>query len=246
MQNQGQRIRLSFGGSLTSTIRTLLWINGLTFVFYSLASPEVQGQVFALLGLVPGAVTGEWALWQPITYLFLHGNFWHLLFNMLGLWWFGTDLERFWGAKRFLRFYFFTGVGGALAAIAMAPEAFTITVGASGAIFGVLVGYAILFPNREIYLYFVLPVKAKYLVTGFCLITAISLLRGQGGTVSHIAHFGGIVFALLWFGYLYSGFNVRSYLKGLQKNRRRRKFRVVPPKKDDDDPFGTYDNKTIH
>jgi membrane associated rhomboid family serine protease len=247
MRNEYQQMRFTFGGSLTPAVKALLLINGLAFFLLSLADAGLRNECHALLGLVPALVTKRLALWQPVTYLFLHAGFVHLSLNMLQVWWFGADLERFWGTRQFLAYYFFTGVGAAAAAVAIAPSSDTVTIGASGAVFGLLVAYAILFPNRVIYLYFVIPVKAKYLVAAMGLVELLAVIHGSQGGVSNIAHFGGILFGLLWFGYRFSGLSPKGVWQSLQRRRLRRKLRLVRPKQEgDDDPFGNYSNKTLH
>ena len=161
---------------------------------------------------------------QLITHMFMHGGFAHIFFNMYALWLFGTILERVWGPQRFLSFYLITGLGAvALHVFVQAmiihhfagtyfptPEIaeqsqnirtiyFSNTVGASGAIFGVLVGFGMLFPNTELYIYFIpIPIKAKYLVIGY---VALELFMGvanrQGDNVAHFAHLGGALFGFL-------------------------------------------------
>ena len=163
--------------------------------------------------------------WQPFTHMFMHGGFWHLFFNMYTLFIFGTVLERVWGTKKFLVFYFVTGLGAALihtgvewiqmqswlgAAADGSPAALasihamkmTPTVGASGAIYGVLMGYAMLYPDSMLTLLFPpISLKAKWFVLVFA---GIELLLGVTGTqagVAHFAHLGGLVFGFLMIWY---------------------------------------------
>lgn len=161
------------------------------------------------LGLVPAAVFGELALWQVVTYMFLHdtAGVGHILINMLSLWMFGTDLERAWGTRFFTKYYLVTGIGAAVTTLAVAlwvdEVYYTVTVGASGAIYGLLLAYGLSYPNRHIYLYFVFPIPARYFVMIVGAIAFLSSLGGPGGGVAHTAHLGGLVV-----GYL--------YLKGLR------------------------------
>lgn len=131
--------------------------------------------------------------WQVLTYMFLHAGFFHLFFNMLALWMFGVELENVWGSRKFLVFYLLCGVGGALSnlLVGMIAGQGAPTVGASGAVFGVLLAFGMLFPNRLIYIYFLLPIRAKYMVM---LWIGLELLYGVTGTtdgVAHFAHLGG-------------------------------------------------------
>ncbi len=158
---------------------------------------NVDGQLFSLREICPY----NFELWQPVTYMFLHGGMWHIGFNMLALWMFGTMLERIWGMKRFLFFYFFCGIGAGLlvAVIAMITggrEMFTVTIGASGSVLGLLAAYGRLFPDNVIYMYF-MPIKAKYAVWifgGFSLLFAFS---GSLAGISHWGHLGGILFGII-------------------------------------------------
>jgi membrane associated rhomboid family serine protease len=137
--------------------------------------------------------------WQLLTYLFMHGNFWHLFLNMLALWMFGKELETIWGSKKFLTYYMMCGVGAGIANILITPlfsKLLLPTVGASGSIFGVLVAFGMLFPNREIYLYFFIPVKAKYLVIFYMLVELFSV--GSNSTIAHVAHLGGALVGFIY------------------------------------------------
>ena len=153
--------------------------------------------------------------WQFITYMFMHGNFSHLFFNMFALWMFGYALENYWGSKRFLVYYLITGVGAALiqtGVLALEIRGMTqglppfaaqhyinqiVTVGASGAVYGILLAFGMCFPNVRIFLYFFFPIKAKWFVIIY---GVIELFAGIGGTadgVAHFAHLGGMIFGLL-------------------------------------------------
>jgi membrane associated rhomboid family serine protease len=144
--------------------------------------------------------------WQLLTYMFLHGGFWHVLFNMLALWMFGMELENTWGSRKFLLFYLVCGVGAGITHMFVAPLVGQgdPTVGASGAVFGVLVGFAMLFPNRPVYIYFLLPVKAKYLIIAwiglelFYGVTGNTAVAGTGDGIAHFAHLGGAAVGFLF------------------------------------------------
>ena len=159
--------------------------------------------------------------WQIITHMFMHGGFWHIFFNMYTLFIFGCVLERMWGPKKFLLFYFVTGIGAALmhtgvqaiemqvymsqaaegsasAIQAIHALKMTPTVGASGAIYGVLIGYAMLFPDSVLTLIFPpVALKAKWFVVIFAVIELFTGIFGMGGSVAHFAHLGGMLFGWL-------------------------------------------------
>ena len=184
----------AFGpGPLPPAIKALIIANVVMFLVQRLV-PGVTG----LLGLTPEAVIERLRLWQPLSYMFLHGGVFHILFNMLTLWMFGTEFERMWGTRNFLRYYFTCGLAAAAATLLLALLPFDFaelmyvvpTIGASGAIYGVLVAYGVYFPNRPIYMYLVFPIPAKYFVI---LLGAIAFLADQGGGIAHAAHLGGAV-----------------------------------------------------
>jgi membrane associated rhomboid family serine protease len=143
-------------------------------------------------------VVDDFYVWQVVSYMFLHDGPWHLIFNMLVLWLIGSALEREWGGKQFLRYYLVCGLGGALFFMIFDYKTTIPVVGASGGVFGVLLAYAMLFPNNPIYLYFLLPVKAKHLVAG---LVVVQLALGISGpkNVAYCAHLGGMAAGLLFF-----------------------------------------------
>lgn len=130
--------------------------------------------------------------WQLVTYLFMHADFWHIFLNMFALWMFGMELENIWGSRKFMAYYFMCGIGAGLANLLIAPLFTTInvpTVGASGAVYGILVAFGMLFPDRPIYMYFLFPIKAKYFVAIYILIELFSV--GSNSGIAHVAHLGG-------------------------------------------------------
>jgi membrane associated rhomboid family serine protease len=160
------------------------------------------GQIF---GVSRAGVFQRFMIWQPLTYLFLHGGLWHLIWNMFALWVFGCDVERAWGTRRFLFYYFLTGVGAGLCILCLG-EPNVPTIGASGAVLGVLVAFAMFFPNRMItlLLFFVLPVrvKAKHLAIGYAALTFFYLIGSpSAGGISHLGHFGGMAIGYLYVRY---------------------------------------------
>ncbi|MBK8382208.1 MAG: rhomboid family intramembrane serine protease [Ignavibacteria bacterium] len=138
--------------------------------------------------------------WQIITYMFLHGGFFHLLLNMFALWMFGAELENVWGQNRFLMYYMLCGIGAGICNLFIAPLFTSVgpTVGASGAIYGILVAFGYLFPERKIYIYGILPVKAKFLVLFYMLIEVFSVAGGTDSGIAHMAHLGGGVVGLIY------------------------------------------------
>ena len=183
--------------NLPTVTKNLLIINVLCF-FGTIVARKYGVDLTDILGL-HFFMASDFKLFQLVTYMFMHGNFAHLFFNMYTLYVFGTVLERVWGTRKFLLYYFVTGIGAALVHIGVQwlTGDFALTVGASGAIYGILMGYAMLYPDSTLML--LLPpvsVKAKWLVLIFA---GIELLLGVTGTqagVAHFAHLGGLVFGL--------------------------------------------------
>jgi membrane associated rhomboid family serine protease len=223
-------ISYSFGpGPMTPVIKALIIANVIAFVGTWIAG---QGTVFPLLGLVPHQVFRGW-LWQVVTYLFLHANLFHLLFNMLALWMFGVELERGWGSRYFLKYYFICGLGAAVSMLlvslipAFSILDFTPTVGASGAIYGILLAFALYFPNRPILMFMLFPVPARYAVMIMGGIALISSFDGPGGT-AHAAHLGGLVVGYLFLkgGRLHLMSEVQYRIAKWRVNRIKRRFDV--------------------
>ena len=190
----------SFGpGPISTALKTLIGANVAAFVITSLM-PGLKDH----LGLVPKLVLERFELWQLATYMFLHGGIFHILFNMLALWMFGTELERIWGTRYFLKFYFVTGIGAAALTVMFSLLPFDLarvvygsnTMGASGAIYGLLLAYAMYFPDRPILLV-VFPVPAKIAVTILGAIALFSSLSESGG-VANATHLGGLLVAYLF------------------------------------------------
>jgi membrane associated rhomboid family serine protease len=190
--------RFSFGYGLTPVIKKLMIIMGAVFLLQMV----VSGWINFYLGLVPILVWKKYFLWQLFTYIFLHGGFSHILFNLLALWMFGGELESYWGSKKFLRFFLFCGIGAGICTVVFSPYQFIPVIGASGAIYGILLAYGWLFPNRLIYIYFLFPIPAKYFVIIFGFLEFLYFSRGgTGGGVAHLTHLGGLLFGLFYMAY---------------------------------------------
>jgi membrane associated rhomboid family serine protease len=185
-------------GGLPQGIKGLLIANTAVFLVQYFGG-RALGELFTYFALYPDAVVKFFMIWQLFTYLFLHGGVMHLLWNMLALWMFGTELERLWGTNRFLRFYFICGVGAGLCVV-IANYLFGNpsqgTIGASGAIYGLLAANAVLWPDRVILFNFLIPIKMKYYVM---IIGGIAFLgaRNINSGVSEVAHLTGMAFGYL-------------------------------------------------
>lgn len=202
--------------NVPAAVRNIIFINALVMVM-TMLNQEFMYEHFALF--YPTSPFFHW--WQPLTHMFMHGGFWHLFFNMYTLYIFGSVLERVWGTRKFLIFYFVTGLGAAfvhtgvewlqmqhwigLAADGSAAAQASIhalkmtpTVGASGAIYGVLMGYAMLYPDSVLTLIFPpISLKAKWFVLIFAAIELLTGVTGTGGGIAHFAHLGGLIFGFI-------------------------------------------------
>jgi len=178
----------------TDAIKILVSVNFGIFLLQTIARTE--GMFFPLFGLVPKMVWSEFMLWQPFTYLFFHGSIWHVLINMFILWMFGSELERLWGKEHFLKFYFVTGVGAGLVTIIFGLNSMTPIVGASGAVYGVLLAYGLTYPNRTVYLYGIIPIKSLWFVIGIGVIAFMSSFDNIS-QISHLTHLSGMVIGYL-------------------------------------------------
>lgn len=211
--NQG---RGGLMANVPTAIKNIIIINVLVMIM-TMLNEDFMYETFSLF--YPTSPFFHW--WQPVTHMFMHGGFWHLFFNMYTLYIFGSVLERVWGTRKFLVFYFVTGLGAALihtgvewiqmqSWLGQAAEGsaaalssihalkMTPTVGASGAIYGVLMGYAMLYPDSVLTLIFPpVSMKAKWFVLIFAAIELLTGLTGTGGGIAHFAHLGGLIFGYL-------------------------------------------------
>ncbi len=163
---------------------------------YAPFAPDVGYTIFRTISEIPGF----WP-WQLVTYGFLHGGFGHLFFNMFALWMFGLQLENSWGSRRFAIFYFVCVIGAGLIQMLVMWGAPVPTIGASGGVFGILLGFGMMFPNQPIYLYFMFPIKAKWFVIGYGLIELWAGVTGTQQGVAHFAHLGGMLFGFILIQY---------------------------------------------
>lgn len=179
--------------NLPPAIRALMIANVVGFLA-GLVVPDLHN----LFGLVPQQAIFQRWIWQPFTYLFLHGNIWHLVFNLFALWMFGMPVESQWGERDFLKYYFLCGLGAAAAHLAMDPHAMIPVIGASGSVYGLLVAFAMLYPDAVVYLYFLIPIKAAHMALLFGAIEFFAGATGSTPGVARFAHLGGMLT-----GYLY-------------------------------------------
>ena len=230
--SRGGTLRL--GPQLTPAVKYLI----LTCVgVFFLSSVGAGREMILMFGLTPNSVLTKLFVWQPLTYLFFHADFYHILMNMFVLWMFGCEMERYLGSREFVRFFLITGAGAGLLSLAAHPFSTIPTIGASGAIYGILLAYGTLFPERLVYLYFLFPIKVKYFVAALFGLAFLSALGSSGSAVDHVAHLGGGLVAFLYLKGLLSWQKLREIYYRWRLKRLRRNFKVYENKKrrpDDD------------
>ncbi|MBA7484210.1 hypothetical protein ES707_19734 [subsurface metagenome] len=212
-----------WGRPRSTIIKGLIIVNLAIWILVTLTGTDRL--LFPVFGLVPRLVWSRLTVWQPITYMFLHADFWHVALNMFVLWMFGSELEREWGRASFLRYYFITGVGAGLVTVLFSLNSTIPVIGASGAIYGVLLAYGLAYPNREVYLYFMFPVKVKYFVGFLAIMAFLASIQPGVSAISHLTHLSGMV---IGWAYLKSGWQSTWYRLGqrvanLQQERQVRK-----------------------
>jgi len=180
----------------TDAIKILVSVNFGIYILQSVSGKE--DVFFRLFGLVPSTFISDLMLWQPFTYLFFHAPFYssvgisHVLLNMLGLWVFGRELEQAWGKTKFLRYYFTTGIGSGLITYFFQIGSDNPVIGASGAVYGILLAYGISYPNRMLYIWGLIPVRSMWLVIVMGSIAFFGLLGNADG-ISHVTHISGML-----------------------------------------------------
>ena len=180
----------------TDAIKILVSVNFGIYILQSVSGKE--DVFFRLFGLVPSTFISDLMLWQPFTYLFFHAPFYssvgisHVLLNMLGLWVFGRELEQAWGKTKFLRYYFTTGIGSGLITYFFQISSDNPVIGASGAVYGILLAYGISYPNRMLYIWGLIPVRSMWLVIVMGSIAFFGLLGNADG-ISHVTHISGML-----------------------------------------------------
>ncbi len=217
-------------GPVPPAVKGLIAVNVAVYVLQILAP---RGALIAWFGLIPVRVFAAGEIWRLFTYQFLHGGVWHLGLNMLILWMFGTELEHRWGQRFFLKYYLLCGVGGGVTYALVRAGSPIPSVGASGAIYGVLLAYGLWFPNRIVLLAFLFPIRVRHLIVFLVVLELLQAMESTGAGIAYAAHLGG-----MGFGYLYlrkwTGGGLRLAVPGWHDLRRayfRWKFRRLQRKR---------------
>lgn len=210
-----------FGGfHLTPWVKKLIIANFAVFVFLALLGNAGTGLV-GYLAFSPSRIIFQ--PWTVLTYMFVHGGFMHLLINMLVLWMFGSPVEGAWGSKEFIKYYLICGLGAAALSFVFAFN--HSVVGASGAVFGVALAFAMMWPDAPIYIFGIFPIPAKVLVGIYVVIDLLSALTGPGDGVAHFAHLGGFAAGFL---YIKMDASTGNPMQKLQRMVSRRRLKVIP------------------
>jgi membrane associated rhomboid family serine protease len=238
---------ISFGPPLTPVAKRLIIFMAAVFVVTYIPYAIFHWDApYLWLALQPEDILHRFYFWELVTYLFLHMGFFHVIFNMFALWMFGSDLESLWRSKKFLFYFFLTGIGAGVTAVLLnallRPGIPTATVGCSGAVYGLLLAYGMIFPERPIYLYLLIPIKAKWFVLIMGLIEFVSSFSTPSSGVSNVAHLGGMLFGFL---YLRGGglpYRLQLRYHEWRRTRLRRKFEVYMRRHEKKDEAGRWIN----
>lgn len=235
----------SYSEFLPPGVKWLLIVNTAIWLLDFFAVRTGNGRFFQHFALMPAAVLKALAVWQLVTYMFLHDpfGFFHIAFNMLTLWMFGLTLERDWGTRQFLKFYFLCGVGAGVCVVianALVGDWNSLTIGSSGAIYGLLMAFGMLYPNDTVLFGFLFPIKAKYFVMIIGAIAFLSTFNADSG-ISNFAHLGGMLFGYLYLksqrrrlrGFDWTGSLERRY-QAWKVERAKKKFQVYLRKQGSD------------
>ncbi|MFC1504588.1 rhomboid family intramembrane serine protease [Spirochaetota bacterium] len=209
MRNYSRGPSFNFLGNIPSATKILLFANIILFLLQNLVPSLTNYFALSFRG-----VFLKFQIWQIGTYMFLHGSFLHIFFNMFVLLMVGRELESYWGKNEFLKYFFFCGIGAGVSIFLLdlffylnamyfhffqGVRAFYPTVGASGAILGLLLAYGLFFPDRQVLVFFIIPMRMKYFLILIGVISLFFILFGGGGNISHVGHFGGIISGIIYF-----------------------------------------------
>ena len=208
------------GGRMTPAVKGLLIACGVVFLLQIF----IGRWMVVHFGLTPALVVGEFKVWQLGTYLFLHDtrSIFHIFFNMFMLWMFGCELERYWGRNEFLKYYFITGIGAGF--FQFFSDWMIPTIGASGAIYGLLLAYGLLFPDRRVLFFFIIPMKMKHVVIVCAVLVFLGTYGRSPDGIAHFAHMGGMVVGYL---YLKRFSQIARLARDLKWRFKRRRIKVM-------------------
>ncbi|MFH1728151.1 MAG: rhomboid family intramembrane serine protease [Pseudomonadota bacterium] len=243
MHNQRQfRPQISFGGPLQKGVKKIIIITIVTYIIQTIAG-SINLPFIGLFSLVPDFVKSQYFVWQLLTYNFLHGGVFHILINMLVLYMFGNEIETVFGQKRFIIYYLLCGIGAGIITVIFSSNSLIPVVGASGAIYGLLMAYALLFPNRQVLFMMIFPIKVKWMVTIFIAVEFFGTIEYSRDGISHVSHLGGLLIGFLYFLFVIK----RDVIKRIQRTyTSRTENKDIFLVKNDEYEVKDDDEKTFH
>lgn len=232
---------------LPSTTTVVMWFIGicLAFFFFQVMTtlPEGIDMLTKKLGLIPIDVWKNFQIWRLVSYIFLHGSLIHLLLNLFVFWMFGGELERLWGSREFLKYILIGGIGAGLFQLIFSFKSDIPIIGASGVVFSLLLAYSMTFPEKKIYLYLVIPIKAKYLAILFGVLELLMIFSSSKGNIAHFAHLGGMLFGFIYLKFIKKNYkNNRDLKNNIKRYKNNINLHKIIPKKPN--PI-LYDNETL-
>lgn len=214
---------------LPDGIKSIIIVNVIIYIFLELSG--LKSEIFRQFGLIPSKTLFEANIWQPFTYMFLHDGFFHILLNMLFLWMFGKEVEISWGKIAFYKYYLVTGVGSGLLNAIIHYNSNIPVVGASGAVFGILLAFSMIYPNRIVLLYGLVPMKVKYLVMGLAAIALFSSILMKDSRISHLTHLSGMITGFIYLNWNWLKWKLKSTTKPKVKQKPTNVFSVNEEKR---------------
>ena len=210
-------------------IKNIIIVNIVIYILLELSG--LKSDIFRQFGLIPVKTLFEANIWQPFTYMFLHDGFFHILLNMLFLWMFGKEVEISWGKIAFYKYYLVTGVGSGLLNAMIHYNSTIPVVGASGAVFGILLAFAMIYPNRIVLLYGLVPMKVKFLVIGMALIALFSSILLKDSRISHLTHLSGMITGWVYLNWNWLKWKLNSSFQPKKKSNPAKVFSVNEEKR---------------
>ena len=194
--NPFNKLNIRFNKSLPETVKFIIIVNVIIFIITEIFG--LKYIFFEIFGLIPRFSWESLKIWQPLTYIFLHSGFFHIFINMLVLWMFGKELEYRWGKNKFLLYYLVTGIGSGILTVLYDPYSIIPIVGASGAIYGILIAYTLIYPNRKVYIYGIFPMQIKFMMILLGLTAFFASFLQTNSSISHVTHLAGMVVGFIF------------------------------------------------
>lgn len=213
-ESMGSAFKRGYDG-LPSAIRTIITINAAVFLLQVLSFGVLNNWMNTWLGFDPQPLVALTQPWRLLTYQFLHAHVFHILFNMLWLWWMGRPVEEHMGSQNFWAIYLASGIGGALLSVLVSPVfGSSLTIGASGAVFGIMVAFAMLYPTAPIMMFLLPPIEARWMVAGLVFLDVIFITNNDN--TARVVHLGGAAIGYLMMKYYSFGTDFSGWIRPVQ------------------------------